>query len=70
MPDGSIEIWDHDSNANAINYGITSPSNLLSPNIAGLRFRGYQANGTTETAIAELPPDKNDMVTPQVGMGL
>ena len=54
MTDGSVEVWDHDSSTNAINYGITTPANLLSPNIVGLRFTGYQANGTTTTTTASL----------------
>jgi type II secretory pathway pseudopilin PulG len=54
MADGSVEVWDHDSGTNSINYGITTPANLLSPNITGLRFTGYQANGTTTTTTVNL----------------
>jgi type II secretory pathway pseudopilin PulG len=54
MQDGSIEVWDHDGGTNVINYGVTTASNLLSPNITGLRFTGYQANGTTTTTTASL----------------
>jgi hypothetical protein len=54
MPNGSVEVWDHDSGSNSIRYGVTTPTNLLSPNIIGLRFTGYQANGSTTTTTASL----------------
>ena len=66
MPDGSIEVWDHDSGTNVINYGLTTPASLLSPNIVGLRFTGYQANGTTTTTTANLVKAIRVQVTVQL----
>jgi hypothetical protein len=49
LQDGSTVVWDHDSATNVVNYGVTTPSSLLAPDIIGLRFTGYLANGTTIT---------------------
>ncbi len=54
MQDGTTIVWDHDAPTNAVNYGVTTPSGLLAPDITGLRFTGYQANGTTVTTNAAL----------------
>ena len=50
MQDGSTIVWDHDSATNVVNYGVTNPSSLLAPDVIGLRFTGYLANGTTVTS--------------------
>jgi type II secretory pathway component PulJ len=50
MQDGSTVVWDHDDASDSVQYGVTTPSSLLAPEITGLRFIGYLANGTTVTA--------------------
>jgi prepilin-type N-terminal cleavage/methylation domain-containing protein len=52
MPNGEVRIWDHDSTANRVDYGISSPDELLAPDITGLRFRGMEADGVTAAATA------------------
>lgn len=54
MPDGSMLVWDHDASTSSVNYGVGTPSDLLSPNIAGLRFTGYRADGVTVTTNVTL----------------
>jgi prepilin-type N-terminal cleavage/methylation domain-containing protein len=51
MADDSIEAWDHDENTQTVNYGITTANNLLATNVTGLRFTGFQANGTSVTVV-------------------
>lgn len=52
MPNGEIHIWAHDNTASRVNYGITTPGNLLAEDIIGLRFRGFEADGVTAVATA------------------
>lgn len=52
MPNGEVHIWDHDSTNNLVDYGVTTPDNLLAPEVTGLRFRGLEADGVTTTATA------------------
>jgi prepilin-type N-terminal cleavage/methylation domain-containing protein len=47
--DGSTVVWDHDAVTNNVNYGVTTPSNLLANNITTLKFTGYKADGITTT---------------------
>ena len=51
MSDGSTVVWDHDDGANCVNYGVSSAGSLLAPDITGLRFTGYRANGSTATTV-------------------
>ncbi|MEO8493724.1 MAG: hypothetical protein ABI614_01535 [Planctomycetota bacterium] len=52
MRNGEIHIWAHDSAASRVNYGVTTPDNLLAPDVTGLRFRGFKADGVTAVATA------------------
>ena len=52
MQNGDIYIWDHDDTNNRVDFGITTPDNLLAPEITGLRFRGLEADGVTAAASA------------------
>ena len=54
LKDGSTVVWDHDALTNSVNYGVAAPTGLLAPNITGLRFTGYRANGTTVTSNPSL----------------
>lgn len=47
MPNGDTLVWDHDSNTNRVNYGVTNPDNLLATEVTGLRFRAMRADGVT-----------------------
>ncbi|WP_158261397.1 MULTISPECIES: prepilin-type N-terminal cleavage/methylation domain-containing protein [Pirellulaceae] len=51
MPDGSTVVWDH-AGTN-VYYGTTTANQLLGNNITGLRFVGYQVDGTTATTVAQ-----------------
>ncbi|MCA9123232.1 MAG: hypothetical protein H6822_28185 [Planctomycetaceae bacterium] len=51
MPDGDTLLWDHDSNTNRVNYGVTTPNNLLATDVTGLRFRGMRADGVTPAVV-------------------
>ena len=51
MQDGDILVWDHDSGSDQVNYGVTSATNLLAPDITGLRFEGFEADGVTPTTV-------------------
>jgi Tfp pilus assembly protein PilW len=53
LPDGTVEVWDHDDATSNVNYGVTTPDQLLANNIAGLRFTSYAANGTTTTMVPD-----------------
>ena len=50
MPDGQVVVWDHDGGTNTVNYGVGAANSLLAPEIAGLRFAGLRADGTTPAA--------------------
>jgi type II secretory pathway component PulJ len=52
LADGSTVVWDHDSSTSKVNYGVTTPTNLLAENITTLKLTGYKADGTTATATA------------------
>lgn len=52
MPNGETLLWAHDNGASVVNYGVSSPSELLAPDITGLRFRGMRADGVTAAATA------------------
>ena len=52
MPNGETRIWARDNTNNRVNYGVTTPGNLLAPDIAALRFRGLKADGVTAAATA------------------
>jgi len=52
MPNLSVEVWDHDDVAMTVKYGVTTAANLLANNITGLRFTGYEADGTTLSTTA------------------
>jgi prepilin-type N-terminal cleavage/methylation domain-containing protein len=55
MPNGDTVIWAHNSGSRLVNYGVSSPDNLLAPEITGLRFRGMRADGVTAAAtVAEV----------------
>lgn len=54
MPDGSTEVWDHDASKNQVDYGIGAANDLLAPDVTGLRFTGYRADGVTTTTTASL----------------
>ena len=51
MQDGDTLVWDHDSGTNQVNFGVTSATNLLAPDITGLRFEGFEADGVTPTTV-------------------
>ena len=53
MSDGSIKVWDHDAGTNTVSFGISTANQLLAPDITGLRFSGFRANGTTATTVAD-----------------
>jgi type II secretory pathway pseudopilin PulG len=53
MPDDSIEVWDHDDSTNSVNYGVSAANSLLAVNVTGLRFTGYEADGTTVTVVPD-----------------
>jgi type II secretory pathway pseudopilin PulG len=53
MPDDSIEVWDHDDSTNTVNYGVTAANSLLANHVTGLRFTGYEADGTTVTVVPD-----------------
>jgi hypothetical protein len=53
MPNGAVKVWAHDAGTGRVNYGITNASSLLAPDIKGLRFVGFQADGTTQTAAPD-----------------
>jgi prepilin-type N-terminal cleavage/methylation domain-containing protein len=53
MPDDTVVAWDHDDTNDTVNYGITTADNLLATEISGLRFTGYEANGTTTTTVPD-----------------
>lgn len=52
MQNGDILIWEHDNTNSRVDYGVTTPDNLLAPEITGLRFRGWEADGVTAAATA------------------
>ena len=52
MSDGSIKVWDHDASTNTVYFGVGTANQLLAPDITGLRFSGFRANGTTATTVA------------------
>ena len=52
MQNGEIHIWAHDNTNNRIDYGVTTPDNLLAPEVTGLRFSGLEADGVTAAATA------------------
>ncbi len=52
MPNGEIHIWARDNTNNRVDYGVTTPDNLLAPEITALRFRGLEADGVTPAATA------------------
>src|SRR5262245_16437993 len=55
LVDGSTVVWDHDSTTSKVNYGVTTPTNLLAENITALRFTGYKADGvTTTTTVSQV----------------
>jgi prepilin-type N-terminal cleavage/methylation domain-containing protein len=54
LVDGSTVVWDHDSITSKVNYGVTTPTNLLAENITTLRFTGYRADGVTATTTTNL----------------
>ncbi len=51
MQDGDILVWDHDSGSDQVLFGVTSATNLLAPDITGLRFEGFEADGVTPTTV-------------------
>jgi hypothetical protein len=51
MPDGSVKVWEHDAGTNQVNHGLTTATELLAPNITGLRFVGYETDGATATTV-------------------
>jgi type II secretory pathway pseudopilin PulG len=53
MRNGDIKVWDHDAGTNSVNYGIGAANSLLAPDITGLRFTGFETNGTTTTTLPE-----------------
>lgn len=52
MPNGDTVVWAHDSEDNAVNYGVSSPDNILATEITGLRFRGMRADGVSAATSA------------------
>jgi hypothetical protein len=54
LVDGSTVIWDHDSSTSRVNYGVTTPTSLLTENVATLKFTGYKADGVTTTTTPNL----------------
>jgi hypothetical protein len=55
MPDNSTLVWDHNSSTSTVDFGVTAASTLLASDIAGLRFTGFEADGTTVTTnVAEI----------------
>jgi prepilin-type N-terminal cleavage/methylation domain-containing protein len=54
LVDGSTVVWDHDSSTSKVNYGVTTPTNLLADNITTLKFTGYKADGVTTTTTPGL----------------
>lgn len=51
MPNGSTVVWDH-AGSN-VYYGATTANQLLGNHVTGLRFVGYQVDGTTATTVAQ-----------------
>lgn len=52
LSDGSVVVWDHDAATSSVNYGVSNATNLLSSDIANVRFTGYRADATTITTTA------------------
>ena len=55
MPSGEEMVWDHDVGKTEVAFGIdtNNPKDLLSTGITEMSFTGYEADGTTETAVEE-----------------
>lgn len=53
MPTGVTRLWDHDDTDNTVNFTATSGNGLLASEITGLRFTGYEADGTTPTTVPD-----------------
>ena len=55
MPSGDTKTWDHDGATNRVNYGLNllTPVDLLATEITGLRFSGFEADGTTAAATVD-----------------
>jgi len=51
-PLGEKQVWQRDGSTNQVNYGtdVVTPTALLAPEITGLRFTGFLADGVQETA--------------------
>lgn len=49
MSTGDTYVWEHDTASNEVRFGIGSASSLLATGIEELSFRGFNADGTTET---------------------
>ena len=50
LPNGDTRVWDHDGGTNTVNCGITTADDMLAPNITGLTFVGFRADGATMTS--------------------
>jgi len=53
MPSGETMTWDHNVGQKEVSFKISGPNNVLSTGITELNFTGYEADGTTETTVAE-----------------
>ena len=48
---GKIWVWSHDANTGTVFFGENNASSMLGDHITGLRFEGFEADGTTPTTV-------------------
>lgn len=69
MSTGDIYVWQHDAGSHKVRFGLNTASSLLASGVEELTFRGYKADGTTETSDVGLihaisPSTKYNLVRP------
>lgn len=53
MPTLETYVWDHDDVGDLVSFGVSTADSVLAEEITELSFTGYEADGVTQTAVAD-----------------